>query len=332
VGTLQKKIQDAWALRSERNIEACLTIFVELKRSLDMPLGKVQPTRVAEYLEEEGGFLAEKIEVLLLSGAIGRAQMNIGFSNEVISAIESTLRNIDAPVPMRLYMEKGLNLFSVGDYSNAIELFIASSQLSSNLHESIQSELNILLCLENLNLSSEKTEQKLKHLFKQTDSNELSEFRGVLDAFYLRKYFRNGSLDKVFRRRVRVETGFIKFYRLWIKQLPYHCFFDGSDFSKSIISSGLPLHQGAYRTRTLLNIVHPDDQHVLRPGEHAFRVYMWTWRWLTSDIGESPIRKALFWGKAMMCPLFWILRKLLFNISCRYVIMILIFPKGCGCN
>ena len=243
---MRTKLKKSWQLRNNRQIEDCMEVFVEIKRDLGFPLGIFNSEVIREYVT-----CAEKMEVLFLASSLSRAKMDMDHSNMILDAASLIAQEKGLKLPFHYYMEKGINLFTIGDYANALEFFIGASQLSELREETIQAELNTLLCLENLALPCEKTLRKLEDLFK--GGNKTKEFNGVLNSFYNRENYRKGNLKAIFAKRNGGDTDLEKFYYNWLRELPYHQYFKNRD-EKSENKLSSQFHQGLYRRRTILGL------------------------------------------------------------------------------
>lgn len=293
LGNLPSEINHAWLRRMNQGIEESRVLVADLKRNLGIPLGPV----TEDVLKSLNVPLAQLAEVLLLTAANARADGQWETAAQLIQLTENYLNANGEPLPFSLHFQKGIMAQVEGDFSSALEHFIAARLGAKEPWRQAAAVANSLFCLESLGLPLERSREELAVLLKRKETRE--QVPGVvsqIEAFELRYAFRRGVPSEVMGSvpRSTDEIDQIFYYRLWVSELPFHSSFRqlGPLWKENFSLSSPWFHQKSYRLRTLQGLLHPDDLENFKETEFSDRFYLWTWRWL-SQPDEFPVERVM---------------------------------------
>jgi len=295
VGDIKNRINQAWNLRTNQQLEEAIGIYVSLKQEVGLPSGEITKEHLgAPRLTNFAP--PTTADIILLGASIARAQRQFSYSEDLIELTESFLSSHDSSHNYHLHFEKGLTNFLNGSYVAAMESFMAAKRLSNDENQKASSLLNSLLCLENLAMPFENTLKELTEMMGDLVNGKFREaIQTQLQAFIARNQFRKGELPELFSLTSDPESfNQAKYFLLWTESLPYHNFHQvlPPPELETLAKNIRFFHQGTYRLRTLQGILHPDDYASVRLSDAVARIYSWTWRWLVSP--ESfPVNRIL---------------------------------------
>lgn len=262
--TLRDQIEQAWCLRWNQKIESTMEKLAQIQ--LEMNWSDLFP----DSLRTISNDLSEDyLNVLLLKGALLRAQGFRNKSSVELRKITNMWSNLDADKPFYLLFELALDHWVDHDIAKALEYFLLAEKKSKTSVQNVFSLSNVLWCLEALDLDFDQTFSKLEEKIKTLSSEDKSHCFHVLEqisAFKLRRHF----YEKM-KLDTSTHTGQAEFFQQWVGLLPYFSI-------KTELS--LPneyMWQGSYRLRTLARIWITQDSHVVRTGDAIERLYLWTW-------------------------------------------------------
>ena len=226
------------------------------------------------------------LDALVLSLSLQRATGDSEPPRLRLADLEAGFKASGRPLPAILCYEKGMGLFSRGDFYPALDLFLQGSGAEGEPLYRLWCLTNAVFCLNNLGLPHvEKLREARSLLARLKAKHDVDKVEAQLSAFELRIQFREGKLER-FPPPVSGPTSLDQrlYFRLWARLLPYHRGYrPPSDRELTAFlppETGLDSHR--YRLRTLQGVLHPDDWAVARPSEWVDRLYLWIWMWLAN--------------------------------------------------
>ena len=274
-------IKKAWALRVNRDLEGFFEVFMFLQRRLAVVDFENAPADI--FISGDVDF-EEWAQICLMQISFLRTQNQFTRANTIFANIEKVAHALHRPIPHRYFMEKGLNYLVQSDYFLALENFMKAQDDPSI---DLQARINVLICLEYLNLSLDKAAAGFaKQLSKYKDFRPIQGLVNQWEAFELRQAFRKGKFAQIEKSKPAFASQGI-YYRAWALCLPYHDSKDDESYVDRFVSKKTKLLFSSYRIRTLAGLSHPDDNTVSLLSERVERIYLWTWRWLANPEGFS---------------------------------------------
>lgn len=267
-------LNEIWILRINSNVEEALRQHMLMQSSFS------------------SFDIKNQISFLALKSSLNRAKRQLKISKQTLSEIEDQFSLENLENNEHYQFEKGIHLFVESDYSNAIDRFLRSSQVSERNKDLVlqtASLMNFLLCLENINIDYRKTLEQVEKLVGDLSGHQLT-LNGVtqqLKAFKLRQLVKNNNIKEALSAsNAQVTFGQADYYRLWLEQLPFTLSFQTLQQEHIQLALAQPyfVFKG-FRLRTIKGIVHPDDEKDTRSMDIVERVYLWTWRLITGIHG-----------------------------------------------
>jgi hypothetical protein len=259
----QSEIRNAWALRNAQQLDAAEQIWRKLSTLKKSDLG-----------------LCRELE--LLEASFLRARGQIEKSEELLNRLKSQIDDQGLDIPYQYYLQRGLNLFYQGYFSSALEFFTRCTILDASDELKIMALGNQVLCLDNLNLPSQKSIQSLYALGNTLSSDYFK--RAVfpqLQTLECRQSFRKGDVKKVFAAVSPEVFSQDEYFRLWVSQLPYVGRKSSPEDLNALLSAPHFLWKN-YRLRTLLVDSRFEEEPQVKVSERIDRLYLWLWKWMTS--------------------------------------------------
>jgi hypothetical protein len=290
-GSSSALLTQAWRLRMNQHNDRVRDLWLKIQGTLGVPAKATWEERVRWLSDAPDD---EKLDALLLAASLERLEGKDSEFEAAVSRIEAFCLESGRALPFHLLFEKGLLCHVRGDYSAGLDLFTRAKQAASEPADKIYSQLNAILCLENLGVPFEAARQELCRTLAALDPSEYPGVRAQAEGLEMRGHFREGRPAQALSVRLTNPTAQPGFFRLWISELPFHsarnlcsaaekeAFFLSAPFA--------PLK--AYRLRTLQGVVHAKDLDEFRPPEFADRFYLWVWRWIC-DAKTAPLEPIL---------------------------------------
>jgi hypothetical protein len=261
-------LEAAWCLRFDRRIDACRELLPELRRQ----------ARAAE----------DRRDLLVFEASLARAAGDTASSARLLGAAGALL---PGRADFQLSLQTGLNCFQQGDYSSALEPFLAARDCAANRRDRAAAIANLVFCLDNLGLHSGDAIAELKAAARGLPGPPADwGLRAQIDYFSLRHDFHLGRKVAARPRACDAQSGY---FQSWVAELPYRVEYRRRrSRAAALVLSGDRLFCKTYRFRTLQGIWHPDERTPPSLKEWADRLYLWTWRWLAAP-GEQPLGPVL---------------------------------------
>ena len=303
VPDVSQKLRQAWRCRIEQKHESALNGYVELASIIGLPFGNgFEKNEVLSICSKTDP--TEVIDTILLKASLRRMQGVFDESSELIKLSESLVSELGISGTYRLYFEKGLNFFATGDFTNALDCFLAAASKVKakddySTWESLCAEMNSLMCFENLGIPSNDIINKINLNMKSLGSEVSEGISSQLEAYHLRNSFRVGEVSKLkLAKEVSLSANQVSSFKLWVARLPFHRYsLPQEKFSEKLaefcVDQESNLFMRSFRLRTLQGIQHADDlSSFVKPSERIDRIYLWTWHWL-QDPDTWPLNKIM---------------------------------------
>ena len=289
-------ITNAWELKGNLRLEECMAAVSLLKKEFEIP---PWPTsQEVAQLVRTSPHPSQTVDVLVLMASLARATQGPQQADDLLAGLETSLHDNAIAGHFRLAYERGMSLFSRGEYSLALNHFSHSAEQSPNALAKLWAKGNVLFCLESLGLPHRQTSKEVEDLIAQlkTDGQNVERAERQILALRMRESFRGGNpVAALSLLDASPITDQASCYGMWLRHLPYHstC---SSETSQSLLeavsTSRNRCHLHAYHLRTFKGILHPDDYVIPRPIDLADRLYLWVWKWLSAP-AEFPISRTL---------------------------------------
>jgi hypothetical protein len=229
------------------------------------------------------------ISLYALRASLSRRTEGLEKSQKYLDAIIEEVKKNHAE-SFFFQMEQGLNYFAQAQYSLALNYFLQARLVSGENYpwQKRWALINILLCKENVGLPFKDS---LKILNDESPCDQ-KDIENQIKAFSLRQSFKNAELEELFVSSVQVGTSFsqAEYYRLWIRSLPYHSYYQGS-IEEDVIEKlyvDQALYCGSFRAHTLIySFLDLDFQKTVKGTDLVDRFYLWTWRWMIGQKQED---------------------------------------------
>lgn len=259
--SFEDRIQSLWRSR-----------FLQRHQEVRQGLGELrsEPSKLAA---------SQSLELTILEASLLRSSGEIEKSNQALQDVQEQ----NEELPFQFYIQRGINLFVDGEYSLALEYFVRAQKRSQNDFEALAASSNGLLCLENLNFETSGKLAEVRKILARLQDPEIS---AMLDQFLVgfaqRQAFREGEISKIYRNKdEKLSQAF--YYRQWVAQLPFVKTAQKQDPSQlAALFAEQELHLKNFRLKTLLADPRLVDEGKVELREYIDRLYLWTWRWLTS--------------------------------------------------
>ncbi len=300
---VSKKLQQTWRWRIEQQHEQALEGYVELAGLTGLPFGsEFKPDEIIKLCT--AGKPEDIIDTILLKASLRRMQKSFSESRDLVNLCDQLVSKMGIKSTYRLYFEKGLNFFATGDFTNALDCFLAATKSKKesddySTWERLCAELNSLLCFENLGIPATEMLRKIDASVAKLGKNATDGVLSQIEAYQLRSDFRQGLVSQTkIELNSKDPSNQSTYFKLWIARLPYHRYaLPQKDFGKKLaefcVNQDLNLFMKNFRLRTLQGIQHTDDSAgFIKPSEWVDRFYLWTWCWL-QDPNSWPLSKVM---------------------------------------
>jgi tetratricopeptide (TPR) repeat protein len=286
MNTIAQKLDLAWRLRFDQRNEESLALWCDIREELKIERRAITAIEIQNFLRDTRAELL--IDAVLLQASLCRMQKQFQESNRILSLVSAEYETIGLPLPARYLIESGLNHLVIGDFTNALELFLTASARTKSQFQKLASLMNIISCYGELGVAYDLALKQAQDLLaKVTDETGVSGAKNYLELIKARQAFRSGEFSALFTEPLDftkvTQTTYLK---MWIGALPYHEFQQNSHKQFELFSAGSThLFHRAFRMRTLQGTLHPDDNQSIKPSEWADRLYLWVWKWITNPEG-----------------------------------------------
>ncbi|MBI1861164.1 MAG: MarR family transcriptional regulator [Deltaproteobacteria bacterium] len=277
-----QKLERAWELRINRDLEECLPLCADLKREVQLGAGDFDRAKLDEAVLLSGAPWKVVADVALLWTSIVRTLQGVSPAARLIEEIDRFVWNHDPSGIFALHFEKGNLAYDKGDYGLALEGFLAASSQAAAPWEKLCSRADTLFCLNNLGLPQESALRDVEnYLTTFTPSPATHLIHGQVEGLKMRLLFREGKISQTLSFPRQCGANQANFFQLWVRSLPYHSHYRPlSREELDAFQQARYFTNGKYRVRSLTGIIHPDDLTAVRPTEMADRLYLWVWKWL----------------------------------------------------
>lgn len=250
-----------WELRQRQNLAELMPLFSELK--VQHPDDQEIQCLEASLLRSRGDIKRSQVELKNLRKSVANESFN-----------------------PRIFMEEGLNFLYLGDSYNGLEKFLSCYSLVKNNPDerllALQSLINAMISLDNLGQSFAYTEEEFKKLGQEMAIPPA--YVATVKMLNMYKNFRQGDFNLIDESIVD-QVGQAKFFKYYLGLLPYHRFYYPSlidDELENLLTSESELYLKSYRLRTLIKVLHPDDESTKKISEVIDRLYLWVWRFMAA--------------------------------------------------
>ena len=278
------ELQKAWLLRWNQRIDEAMMLFAKILADNRWENLSVDNLGGFALGEERENYL----DALLLKASFLRAQGQLQKSSALFRRILSKNSELMDVAGFRLQFELGLDCWRREDLSSAMESFLLAERKASNSYERLFALMNLLLCLESLDLQRKFVERKMEFLLNEfNQASEMDKIFNVVEqwrAYWMRQNF----YQKMEVPNDDDASGQGAFFQDWVTELPYIG-------TSSIVDKKMEdtyLWQWSYRMRTLRGVWSPSDRSLGRVADGIDRLYLWVWKWMASD--EISAEKVLW--------------------------------------
>jgi len=298
-----QKLRQAWRCRIDQKHEQALTGYIEVASIIGLPFGNsFEKKYLVDLCSEKSPY--DVVDAILLKSSLRRMQKSFDESCELVELCESIVSELGVDRTYRLFFEKGLNFFAIGDFTNALDCFLAAANKVKadddySTWERLCAEINSLLCFENLGIPATGIITKINASISSLGSNVSDGVLSQMEAFKLRGNFRRGEIKPLkLPDQTPLKANQSNYFKLWTACLPYHRnSLPQGDLSKKLaefcIDQENSFFMRSFRLRTIQGIQHADDSSsFVKPSEWIDRLYLWTWNWLR-DPDIWPLSKVM---------------------------------------
>ncbi len=282
VRDLENLLSDAWQLRLNIQGEECLDVLNQIKARFKLFQNEINSELIDKAVQSADRVIL--IEIILLHISLMRLQMSAQKSRELLFHLEQTLETHSILKPFWFFFEKGMQVFRSGDNTNALELFSLASSTAKSPFQALTAKINLSCVLHNLGLPNEITKQETRKMLEEQKNNPYIEnIRSQFEVICFYEKLHAGDFKAISEAKIDYAKGDqLSFLKILTLELPYHKYFSIDPERRVQFSlRALRRYQYAYRNRTLLGLLHPEDDRQFESTEWSDRLYLWVWRWLT---------------------------------------------------
>jgi hypothetical protein len=280
---LERDLARAWTYRRAHQIESALTEFLAIKSKLKLPQGELAPLsgEFATLAREHGAGVADSLASLAV--ALERSQGKLSEADRIAQEAQAALATLNS-ASAALAFERGLNAFVGGDYTRALESFIAVRSSPHAVDASLAATVNAILCLENLGLPYARLLEEVSRDIASLNgraTDHLKAIRSQLKALDLRQRLRAGRIEAIDEPGYEGQALYLA---AWTAQLPFilPSQKDRAQAAADFLSAESSVYHRSYRARTIQGLLAPEDLEAPKLSEHVDRLYLWVWRWIES--------------------------------------------------
>ncbi|MDB2447438.1 hypothetical protein N9W79_02300 [bacterium] len=274
-------LEKAWEARMVRNIDACRALLSRVKIDLNLELGQINPETIFDLTD----LCQLKVDALALIASVARAEDQFDYSLALLKALSKTVTLKALPQSFRLNQELAHSYFTKDDLPNAVEYYYSSKAIAKTPMENYIASINVLICLEDLDLDSEESHNTALKDLENLESSlgkENSAIGAALAGYGSRKDFFNGKIRKSLESYDNIDSALAEFSKAYYESFPYHSSYQNSKHQYvDLIPKANRLYLSSYRLRTIAELSNPGD--VANTGkirEASSRLYLWLWKWM----------------------------------------------------
>ncbi len=293
-------MQNAWALRLDNQREKCEIAFQQLRSALPLLLFPTDSLPFEKIFSDENTQSYQ--DALALQLSLLRLEERTESYQRLLTGIQEQLEAHTCPQSFWLLFESGVHFLRFGDHLKAIEYFGLANMRSKNSYEKLVCESNLLACRCNLNLPIDEKMECIESLLPLIPAHlPVTNIRSQYEVVLCFKNLHHGKIEDVagFQSCNSNKNNPVYYLKAFTLALPYHM--ENENFDKVrdyFITHITQAYQFGYRSRTLLGILHPDDESPSNLSQWADRFYLWVWRWLI-----NPEEFSLERVSALLAPL-----------------------------
>jgi hypothetical protein len=315
------ELRAIWDLRNRGEIAQSYSEFLRVSSQLGLR-GDISIEEKHERLCRTGCSPADALDFLLLEPSFLRNQTRMQEAKRITDEIEQLARNRALPGTFHFSFQKGLNCIGQSDFPRAVDCFVEAKLLAATAKERIAASLNGLMAMEALGYDLGKDADDLSRQIEALTEESLKAFyRGKLDSFRARAWYRKGEWDRLNQGAARFASDdSLDYFLSWFAGLP---FVEGCDkpaleerFFRRYQAQGSRWLLG-YRARTLRGLlIEADLDPTLRIQDKVERFYLWAWKWLAAPDAPLLDKILLLKGdleKSLAQTLTWEQRQMLEN-------------------